>query len=299
MEIHQIQAFLAVAEELHFGRAAQRLHMAQPPLSRTIRQLEKDLGAPLFERSTRSVRFTAAGEALVGPARNILDDCRLAEMAVAAAGRGRTGRVRVGFGGSSSHQLIGRWAKLVRRTHPGIEFVLDSMAFASEALNKLLDGSLDIALARWLFSPPGIASRVILNEDLVIALPRGHRLADRDGVGIGDLTDETWVTLPAEPGSTLRDLLLRIAHDTGFSPRIVQSAPDSMSLVALVAAEVGVSMTVSTVAQNVINPDVVFLPLADRGPLQLRLAWREDNHSPALEEVLRLSEEALPSPPPL
>ncbi|WP_370181420.1 LysR family transcriptional regulator [Rhodococcus wratislaviensis] len=297
MEISQITAFLAVAEELHFGRAAQRLHSAQPPLSRTIRQLEKQLGATLFERNTRNVRLTPAGEALLGPAREILDACRLAEIAVAAAGRGQVGRVRIGFAGVSSHLLIGRWAKLVRHTHPGIEFVLDSSAFASEALNKLLDGTLDIGLVRWIFTPPGIASRVILNEDFVVAVPTDHALAGRDSVRIEELATEPWVTLPADPGSALRDSLQRAAHDAGFTPRIVQSAPDSMALMALVSAEVGCALTVSSVAENVNNPDVVFLPLAG-GPstLQLRIAWRADDHSAALREVLRLSEEALPTP---
>ncbi|MCZ4583816.1 LysR family transcriptional regulator [Rhodococcus opacus] len=297
MEISQITAFLAVAEELHFGRAAQRLHSAQPPLSRTIRRLEKQLGATLFERSTRNVRLTSAGEALLGPAREILDACRLAEIAVAAAGRGQVGRVRIGFAGVSSHLLIGRWAKLVRHTHPGIEFVLDSSAFASEALNKLLDGTLDIGLVRWIFTPPGIASRVILNEDFVVALPTDHPLAGRDGVRIEELATEPWVTLPADPGSALRDSLQRAAHDAGFTPRIVQSAPDSMALMALVSAEVGCALTVSSVAENVNNPDVVFLPLVG-GPstLQLRIAWRADDDNAALREVLRLSEEALPTP---
>ncbi|AII06735.1 MULTISPECIES: LysR family transcriptional regulator [Rhodococcus] len=297
MEISQITAFLAVAEELHFGRAAQRLHSAQPPLSRTIRQLEKQLGATLFERNTRNVRLTPAGEALLGPAREILDACRLAEIAVAAAGRGQVGRVRIGFAGVSSHLLIGRWAKLVRHTHPGIEFVLDSSAFASEALNKLLDGTLDIGLVRWIFTPPGIASRVILNEDFVVAVPTDHALAGRDSVRIEELATEPWVTLPADPGSALRDSLQRAAHDAGFTPRIVQSAPDSMALMALVSAEVGCALTVSSVAENVNNPDVVFLPLVG-GPstLQLRIAWRADDDSAALREVLRLSEEALPTP---
>ena len=297
MEISQITAFLAVAEELHFGRAAQRLHSAQPPLSRTIRRLEKQLGATLFERNTRNVRLTSAGEALLGPAREILDACRLAEIAVAAAGRGQVGRVRIGFAGVSSHLLIGRWAKLVRHTHPGIEFVLDSSAFASEALNKLLDGTLDIGLVRWIFTPPGIASRVILNEEFVVALPTDHPLAGRDGVRIEELATEPWVTLPADPGSALRDSLQRAAHDAGFTPRIVQSAPDSMALMALVSAEVGCALTVSSVAENVNNPDVVFLPLVG-GPstLQLRIAWRADDDNAALREVLRLSEEALPTP---
>ncbi len=296
VEIQEIRAFLAVAEELHFGRAAQRLHMAQPPLSRTIRQLEKGLGATLFERSTRSVRLTESGRALIEPARAILDAVRLAEMAVTAAGRGRTGRVRIGFAGSSSHHLVGRWAKLVRRTHPGIEFVLAGSSYASEVVNRLAEGTLDIGIVRLLFFPPGIASRVVAREDLVIGLPREHRLAGRTGVRLDELADEPWVMLPAEPGSMLRELLLRLAHDAGFTPRIVQSAPDSLSLAALVSADVGCTLTVSSVAQHVVNPEVVFVPLEGQPPIDVRLAWREDDTSPALAEVLRLSEEALPTP---
>lgn len=286
-----------VAEELHFGRAAHRLHMAQPPLSRTIRRLEKELGAELFERSTRSVRLTESGRALVEPARAILDACRAAELAVTAAGSGQTGRVRIGFAGSSSHHLVGRWAKLVRRTHPGIEFVLDSSAYASEVVGKLTAGTLDIGIARLLFFPPGLASRVIARENLVVALPKEHDLASRETVRLADLAAEPWVMLPAEPGSMLRELLLRLAHDAGFTPRIVQSVPDSLSLVALVSAGVGCSMTVSSVAAHVASSEVVFVPLADHPePVDVRLVWREDDDSAALAEVLRLSEEALPSP---
>lgn len=297
MDIHQISAFLAVAEELHFGRAALRLHVGQPPLSRTIRQLEKALGARLFDRDTRNVRLTAAGEALVQPARDILDSCRMAEIAVAAAGKGQTGRVRIGFAGASSHLLIGQWAKLVRKTNPGIEFVLNSTAYATEALSKVLDGSLDVGMVRWTTPPPGIASRLVALEHLLVALPSEHRLAHRASLQMKELEGEGWVALPGEPGSSLRDALLRTADQAGYFPRIVQSAPDSFSLMALVSAEVGISLTLATVAQSVNNPGVVFRPLSNSPkPLELRLAWRQDNESPALKEVLRLSQEALPTP---
>lgn len=297
LEIHQINAFLAVAEELHFGRAALRLHMAQPPLSRTIRQLEKGFGAALFERNTRNVRLTPAGEALVQPAREILDACRMAEIAVSAAGKGKTGRVRIGFAGASTHLFIGPWAKLVRETNPGIEFVLDSNAYANEALRKVLDGSLDVGMLRWNFPPPGIFSRVIAYEEILIALSTDHPLARLKSVSMKELEHEAWVALPGEPGSSLRDALLRTADEAGFFPRIVQNAPDSFSLMALVSAEVGISLSLSTVARSVNNPGVVFRPLSKSPkPLELRIVWRQDNKSPALQEVLRLSEQALPTP---
>ena len=298
MEIQQIRAFLAVAEELHFGRAAAKLFMAQPPLSRAIQNLERELGTLLFARSTRSVRLTPAGEALVQPATDILDGVRRAGVAVSSAGKGETGRVRVAFAGASSHVMVGTLAKLVRATHPGIDFELYSSNFATPALDKVINQEMEIGLGRWNFIPAGIEHRVIAYENLVIAIPSSHPLADRQYVSMKDLVGEHFVTLPQDPGAILRDYLMRLASTAGFVPSIVQVAPDTWTLVSLVAAGIGVALTVSTVAENVHYPGVVFLPLDDEmAPILLQLVWRTDNDSPALREVLRLSEEVLPTPP--
>lgn len=297
MDIQQLRAFLAVAEELHFGRAALRLHMAQPPVSRLIQNLERELGATLFERSTRSVRLTPAGEALIGPAGDVMDACRRAVTMVANAGRGETGRVRVAFAGASSHVMVGKLAKTVRQTHPGIEFELYSSNFATPALDKVVSGTMDIGLGRWNFIPAALNSRTIARERLVMALPEGHRLAGATEVHMKDLAGEQFVSLPPHPGAILRDLLLRLANQAGYVPQIVQVAPDSLTMVSLVAAEIGLAMTVSSVPENLQYPGVVFLPVADSTEsILLRLVWRADDNSPALREVLGLSEVVLPSP---
>ncbi|TFD85177.1 LysR substrate-binding domain-containing protein [Cryobacterium serini] len=298
MEIQQIRAFLAVAEELHFGRAAEKLFIAQPPLSRAIQNLERELGTLLFARSTRSVRLTPAGEALIQPATDILDGVRRAAVAVVSAGKGETGRVRVAFAGASSHVMVGKLAKLVRETHPGIDFELYSSNFAIPALDKVINKQMEIGLGRWNFIPAGIERRVIAYENLVIAIHSSHPLADRQSVSMKDLVGQPFVTLPRDPGAILRDHLTRLASTAGFVPSIVQVAPDTWTLVSLVAAEIGIALTVSTVAENVHYPSVVFLPLDDEmQPILLQLVWRTDNDSPALREVLRLSEEVLPDPP--
>lgn len=298
MEIQQIRAFLAVAEELHFGRAAEKLFWAQPPLSRAIQNLERELGTLLFARSTRSVRLTPAGEALVQPARDILDGVRRAGVAVASAGKGETGRVRVAFAGASSHVMVGKLAKLVRETHPGIGFELYSSNFAIPALDKVINKEMEIGLGRWNFIPAGIDHRVIAYEDLVIAIHSNHPLADRQSVSMKDLVGEPFVTLPQDPGAILRDHLVRLANTAGFVPSVVQVAPDTWTLVSLVAAEIGIALTVSTVAENGYYPGVIFLPLDDeKQPIQLQLVWRADNDSPALREVLRLAEQMLPTLP--
>lgn len=297
MELHQLEAFLAVAEELHFGRAAERLHLAQPPLSRTIKQLERELGAPLFERTTRRVRLTSAGEALIGPAQEVLDGCRVARAAVRAAGQGETGRVRLGFAGPSSYRPVSDLARLVRHRHPGIELSLQSVTYAYAALRLVIEGSMDLALVRYDVEPPGIVSRVIAEEHYVLVVPDGHPLGERDEVSMADCRDESFVALPADPGSSVRDAFIRSCYAAGFAPNIVQVAPDSWTVMALVAAGVGITLTIDTAVANVPAEGIRVVRLVEgREPSFARLAWRAQDDNPALREVLRASEEALPTP---
>ncbi|WP_110240913.1 LysR substrate-binding domain-containing protein [Nocardioides gilvus] len=297
MEFHHLKAFLAVAEELHFGRAAERMHMAQPPLSRTIKQLERELGAQLFERTTRSVRLTTAGQALVRPATDVLEGVRVARSAVRAAGVGETGRVRLGFAGPSSHVLISQLARIVRQRHPGIELSLQSVTYAYEGLREVVDGAMDLAFVRFSVQPVGIVSRVVAAERYVLAVPTGHRLAGREEVSMADCREEAFVALPADPGSSVRDAFVRSCHEAGFAPDIVQSAPDSWTAIALVAAGVGVTFTVDTAVANMQADGIAVVPLVEgRDPVYARLAWREGDNNPALREVLIASEEALPTP---
>lgn len=298
MEIHQVRAFLAVGRELHFGRAAERLHIAQPVLSRTIKGLETELGARLFERSTRTVKLTTAGQALLEPAEEILAACRRALSAVSSAGKGEAGRVRIAFAGVSSHVMVGKLAKLVRQTHPAIDIELYSSYYAVPALNEVIAGTMDVGLGRWNFLPAGIDVRTVALESLVIALPSSHRLADRASISMADLASEDLVALPPDPGAVLRDHLDRLSHQAGFVPSIVQVAPDTSTLLSLVAADIGCALTVSSVPNNISYPGVVFIDLADQvETIRLQLIWRDNDANPALSEVLRLSEEPMPTPP--
>ena len=180
MDFQQLRLFIAVAEELHFGRAAEKLHMAQPPVTRGIQQLERELGTKLFDRSTRSVRLTAAGQALVQPAREVLSAVQRARRVALAAGRGEVGRVTLTYAGASTHVLVGVLAREVRRHHPGIELGLYSQSFALPALGRVLRMEMDLGLGRWDVIPADIRTRVVADEHLVIAVPASHRLADAD-----------------------------------------------------------------------------------------------------------------------
>lgn len=297
MDIHQLTAFLVVAEELHFGRAAQRLHLAQPPLSRMIKQFERELGCELFDRTTRSVRLTSAGEALVQPARQVLEDCSAARRAVQSAGRGETGRVRIGFAGPSSYLMVGKLARAVRERHPGIELNLRSTTYAYESLRSVLAGELDIAFARWTMAPAGLSSRIVAKEHYVLVVPEGHRLSGRRTVSLADCHEEPFVALPADPGSSVRDAFLKFSHEAGFVPRIVQIVPDTWTALALVAAGVGLTFAIDTAVANVVQDGVVAIPLKEgRRASYSRLVWREDTTSSAVLEVLRASLAVLPTP---
>jgi DNA-binding transcriptional LysR family regulator len=296
VELRYLNSFVAVAEELHFGRAAKRLQMAQPPLSQQIRQLEKELGVQLFERSTRSVRLTSAGEAFLKPVRTVLEDIDIATRVARAAGRGEYGRVSVGFAGASSHASLPRLTRAVRAAHPGIELVMRGQTYANRALARIADGTLDLGFVRLPVTQPGVEHRVIAEEELVCALPSDHPLAQQSAIAVADLADEPFVSFPAGTGSSLRDATVQACEAAGHNPRIVQEAPDSYTILALVAMGVGVTLTLTS-CMHIQQTGLVYRPLT--GPpvtLQAALAWRTDNPSAALRSVLGVAAEALPSP---
>ncbi|MFZ3570845.1 LysR substrate-binding domain-containing protein [Streptomyces sp. BH097] len=296
MELKHLTGFVAVAEELHFGRAAERLHIAQSPLSQQIKLLERDLGVKLFDRTTRTVRLTSAGQALVEPARKLLADATSVRRTVRAAHLGEVGRVSVGFAGASSYAALPLLTRAVTSQLPGIELVLEGQTYSGEALRRVTDGTLDLGFVA-LPVRRGITARVVRMERLVLALPDSHPLADRAEVPVRALADEPIVTFPLSRESAVRDAMVQACHDAGFAPRIAQEAPDSYNMLALVGAGVGVAVVVES-ARNIHLEHVVFRPLAgDEVPvLPIALGWRSGNPSAALKAVLRVARDVLPTP---
>lgn len=296
MEISELRVFVAVAEELHFGRAAQRLHLAQPPVSRTVRQLEDELGQRLFDRSTRSVSLTAAGIALLEPAREVLAAHRRAELTMRSAARGSIGTVRVVYAGASTQAQVGALAQEVRNSAPDIALDLIGSTYGQAALDLVMGGDAEVALGRWEVLPARLASKEIHREQLVVAVPEADPLSARSSVALAELADSPFVTLPAE--SLLVARLQRDAAAAGFTPRVAQVAPDSATLIALVRAGAGYSLTVSTVPPGVSSEGVRFLPLAEPGEaVVLRMAWRADRRTPALDVVIKAAERLWPGDP--
>ena len=297
MDVRDLEAFAAVADELHFGRAARRLHMAQPPLSNRIRRLERELGLRLFERSTRNVALTDAGARLLDPARRVLNAVDAARNAAAAIASGDQGRVRVGFAGASSQRALPVLTRAVRSAHPGIELALRSQTYVYTALDMLMAGSLDLAFARLPIPQPELSSRVVEVEELLCALPSTHPLADQGGVRVEQLLEADFVSLPDDQGSMLQATMYSLCVSAGFRPRIAQVAPDSNTVLALVAAGAGVTITLSSV-RPVQTVGIAYRRLegVHRRHMLSALAWRTDNPSPALARVLQVSLAALPTP---
>lgn len=297
MELRDFEAFVAVAEELHFGRAAARLHISQPPLSSRIRMLEQDLKLQLFERSTRSVTLTDAGARLLDPARRVLNQVEDALQVARSINSGDQGRVRIGFAGASSQRVLPQMANAVRKAHPGIELELQSQTYVYTALELVRDGSLDLAFARLPIPHADLAWRVVEVEELICALPESHRLADKDRIRLAELRDEDFVSLPDDQGSILQSTMYSLCVTAGFRPRVAQVAPDSSTVLALVAAGAGVTITLSSV-KPVQSVGLVYRPIQDISPSHMfaTLVWRKDDPSPALAKVLEVGVAALPTP---
>lgn len=297
MELRQLQAFLAVAEELHFGRAAERLHIAQSPLSQMIRSLERELDAELFARTTRSVQLTAAGTALLAPARVIAAQVDVARTVVRSTASGETGVISVGFGGASGYTVISQLTRALEDRYPGIELDLRPQTYTGEVLDLVSQGLLDMGIVG-LPVPDDVATETVRHESLMVALPTSHRLATRDTLAPVELAGERFVVYPAAHGSIVRDATFAVCASAGFAPVIAREAPDPYSLLALVGVGVGVAVVVASTT-NIAVSGVRYVPLQNAPVLPIALAWRRDNPAPAVHrvvEVLRAADAPTPEP---
>lgn len=296
MELRQIEAFLAVAEELHFGRAAERLRMAQSPLSQTIKKLEKGLGAPLFVRNTRSVTLTPAGHSLLPHARRILDEVDLARRAVSAGTGTVYGKIAIGFSGALNHATLPPLTRALRQHYPQLDVTLRGGLLTQEALHQLGNGALDLAFIGLPIDAPSLATRRIAIERLGVTLPADHPLAGQASVEMAELAGDPFITMPAAQGSTLREVTFAACAAAGFRPRIAQEVSDPYTALSLVAGGVGISLMPGSI-EGIMPAGIVFLPLqGDDVLLFSGLAWNPGSMSPAVRAAIQLAEEVLPTP---
>lgn len=285
MDLKMLQAFVMLAEELHFTRAAERLGVAQPLVSQRIRKFEQELGQPVLERTTRAVRLSPAGEAALPHARQALESAGFMIRAAELEGTPVLGAVTLGYAGASSRPWLPAIARAVRREAAGVDLRLRSMVYAGTAPSLVAAGDLDIAFGRRPLTYTGLADRVFEYERVLVGLSSDHRLAALEEIEIRDLEHLSWVMFPAQQGSSVRDMGLRLASRAGFTPRIVQEAPDSYTILGLVAAGVGVTLTVSSVA-HVETPGLALVPLAGPARYLVATLLHRRKVSPATQAVL-------------
>jgi DNA-binding transcriptional LysR family regulator len=285
MELSHLRYFVTVAEEQHFGRAAARLRIAQPPLSRRIQALERELGLLLFERTRRKVELTPAGTVLLQHARAVFDAVDLAIHEAQRAGRGESGRLVVGYPSTYAYSGLPEVVRAFRTKFPDVEMVLRELS-PQQQVDALREGRIDVGFVRAPFEEPGLTSELVRSEPLVVALPSGHPLASRKALTLSLLSKEPFVLFPRVRGPAYFDLLMRLCHEAGFTPRIVQEAPQ-LDLVSLVAAGLGVSILPSSI-RRIRRAGVVLRPIVGSPQTELLVAWSVRNSSLVLRELLEV-----------
>lgn len=286
-----------MAEELHFNRAAKRLHMQQPPLSQQIRQLEHELGVELFSRTTRSVKLTEAGRAFQDQARQIMKLVEESGDVVVRASKGVTGKLGVGFTGSTTYALLPIVAGAFRREFPDAVLSAEGEMLSPAQVESLLSGRLDVCFGRLRFAVPELESRVLREEPLAVVLPANHRLVDQPSVRLDDLAEDPFVTYPSRWGSTMYEITIMTCQEAGFSPRIVQEVTQTATLVSFVAAGFGVALAPQSVRHLSVT-GAVHKPLAwPKATSELVVAWRRDNDLPLLHRFLNVARSEIEEQP--
>lgn len=282
---------MAVAEELHFHRAAERLHISQPPLSQQVRALEDELGVKLLERNRRAVSLTAAGSVFLLEAREILERVDTAAEAARSVARGEAGRLALGFVGSAMHGALPGVLRAHRRAFPRVQLVLTELPTAGQ-LEALLAGRIDAGVLRPPVREAGLAIETIATEPFVVALPEDHLLAGSDEVALAELVAEPFVLLPPREAPGLHESLAHAMARAGGVPRVVQEAREMQTVVGLVAAGLGVSLVPASVGDDA-HRGVAYRPIAGEAPMvELALAWRPDDASPVLAAFLETARAA-------
>lgn len=291
IELRQLRYFVAVAEENHFGRAAARLHMTQPPLSQTIQALEAALGILLFERTRRSVALTPAGEALLPEARRILQQAAALPDLARRAASGESGMLSLSFVSTADYSVLPPLLREFRERHPQIHIDLRE-ATTDVQLEDLMHGRIDAGL---LIPPLHDKARLeldylaVISEPLVLATPQGLKsLRGRRTTRLEEVADMPLIIFPRRIAPAFYDAILGCFRDVGLTPRIGQEAIQMQTIVGLVSAGMGIALVPQSVS-NLKRPGVEYRPLEDGAvSIETGLAWRRDNRSPVLRTFLEL-----------
>jgi DNA-binding transcriptional LysR family regulator len=285
-ELRHLRYFVAVAEELNFSRAAERLHMAQPPLSVAIRQLEQELGTDLFVRTSREVRLTEAGTALLDGARRTLAQAEAAVTAARRAAAGEVGRVHIGYNWSARFDTLPALGQALKRTYPDVELLAEEMR-PNRMPAALRAGAIDVALALYPEVVAGLAYQSVRREPIVALLSATHALAQAEAVALEALANE-FLMFPREIAPRLHDFYVGLCRRVGFEPKISSESARSRWTIGTWARSTAALLPASV--SNDLPDGVVAVPVSGLSEeLESELAWRTDDRNPALAAFIALA----------
>ena len=287
MELRHLRYFVTVAEELHFGRAATRLFIAQPPLSQQIQQLERELGVALFIRTSRRVQLTPAGEAFLVDARQILAGVETAGETAKRAARGETGWLGIGFAASATYELLPAVLHDFRAAFPEVVLSLQELNAAEQA-SALREKVIHVGFARPYAPFPEAVVNSVQQEPFLVALPESHRLAALNSLALAALADEPFISFPELPKPSYAEVVRQACEGAGFTPHVVQEVREMQTALSLIAAGFGVALLPASV-RHLHRDGVVYCPLEEPAPrTELTVMSRLDDPSPMLRNFLEI-----------
>jgi DNA-binding transcriptional LysR family regulator len=290
VELRHLRYFTAVAEELNFSRAAERLHMAQPPLSAAIRQLERDLGVELFARTTREVRLTDAGRAFLRGARRTLADAERAAEDAKRAADGELGQLRIAYSWSTRFETLPALGRAFRASHPDVELLSQEM-WNARMPAAFGSGSIDIALSLCPEIVAELELAPIRSERLVALLPQAHPLAGEDAIPLSALADEEFIVFPREIAPRLHDAFVAIYRRAGFEPRVRNESFHTGWDLGVLTEIPAVAMAPESVAGGVPDGIVAVAMSKPTDSLETCLVWRADDTSPTVAAFVAVARE--------
>jgi DNA-binding transcriptional LysR family regulator len=287
MELRHLRYFLAVAEDLHFGRAAERIHIAQPPLSQQIKQLETEIGVQLFKRTKRNVELTEAGKVFQREAYAVLERLDKGVLKAQLADRGEAGWIGIAFLSSINYEVLPNVIRKFRNHYPNIEMFLQEKNDADQN-QALLERRVHVGFTRFPIANEELESKVILRENVIIAMPASHPLANKPKIRLADLANESFIMFSQNQPSAYADYLSRLCAEAGFQPRVVQNVGEMQTAIGLVAAEIGIIAVPSSI-QNLKREGVVYRSLDNlNATIEITVQYRKDETSPVLQRFLEI-----------
>ena len=287
LDLRLVEYFVTVAEELHFGRAAERLHIAQPSLSQQIRRLENVMGVALLERNSRGVRLTDAGETLLREGRKILSQAQYTIQATRAA---ETAELAIGFYGSAANTLLPTVLAAFAKRHPSVTVSAHELLFGS--IDDILNGTIDLAFTRLLPGQTELEVEILTYERRLAVLPSTHPLAARESLIFAELKDESFIINPAIPNDPIPARWLAEQRRHGLPGRIAGRATSVQEILTLVAAGRGIAIVPAAVATQQPRPHIVYVPVTDADPAVVSLARRPGSTNPTVELFVQSAREA-------